>query len=105
MAARTKSAFHKSSNINDRQWVSLHSKNEAAMLYGMLISVQEDCIRLKSCPSANDETTYLILVLVEDKRQGLPVELDGMTSSIDVLVRRRWHDNRREESRGWEDEW
>ena len=25
------------------------------MLYGMWISVQEDYIRLKSCPSANDE--------------------------------------------------
>ena len=36
------------------------------MLYGMWISVREDWIRLKSSPSTNDETTYLILVLVED---------------------------------------
>ena len=35
-------------------------------------------IRLKSSPSANSETTYLILVLVEDERRLLPVELDSM---------------------------
>ena len=68
MAARTKSAFHKSSNVNVGQWVSLCSKNEAAVLYGVWISVREDWIRLKSSPSANDETTYLVLVLVEDER-------------------------------------
>ena len=63
-----------------------------AVPYGVWISVQEDCIRLKSCPSANDETTYLILVLVEDERQGLPVELNGTLSSVDPLARRRRHD-------------
>ena len=61
------------------------------MLYGVWISVQEDQIRLKSIPSSNDEMTYLILVLVEDKRRGLPVELDGTSSSVDPLVRRRRH--------------
>ena len=35
--------------------------------------------------------TYLVLVLVEDKRQGLPVELDGTMSSVDPLERRRRH--------------
>ena len=91
MAARTKSAFHRSSNVDVGRWVSLRSKNEAAVLYGVLISVREDWIRLKSIPSANDETTYLVLVLVEDKRRGLPVELDGTSSSIDPLARRRRH--------------
>ena len=33
--------------------------------------------------------TYLVLVLVEDKRRGLPVELDGTSSSVDPLARRR----------------
>ena len=47
------------------------------MLYGVRISVREDWIRLKSSPSTNDETTYLILVLVEDERRRLSVELDG----------------------------
>ena len=89
MAARTKLAFHRLSNIDIRRWVSLHSKNEVAVLYGIWISVREDWIRLKSRPSANDETTYLILVLVEDERRGLPVELDGTSSSIDSLTRRR----------------
>ena len=74
------------------------------MLYGVWISVREDWIRLKSNPSANDETTYLVLVLVEDERQSLPVELDGTLSSVDALTRRR-HDTRYEKSRGWEDEW
>ena len=59
------------------------------MLYGALISVQEDWIRLKSIPSANDETTYLVLVLVEDERRGLPIELDGTSSSVNPLARRR----------------
>ena len=66
------------------------------MLYGVWISVREDWIRLKSSPSTNDEITYLILVLVEDERGGLPVELDGTSSSIDTLVRRRRHDTRYE---------
>ena len=61
----------------------------------MLISVREDWIRLKSSPSTNDETTYLVLVLVEDQRRHLPVELDGTLSSVDALVRRR-HDTRYE---------
>ena len=65
------------------------------MLYGVWISVQEDCIRLKSCPSANDETTYLILVLVEDERRCLSVELDGTTSSVNTLMRGSWDDDRR----------
>ena len=95
MAARTKSAFHKSSNVNVGRWVSLRSKNEAAVLYGVLISVREDWIRLKSSPSTNDETTYLIMVLVEDERRGLPVELDGTSSSVDPLARRRRHVDRR----------
>ena len=47
--------------------------------------------KVKECPSANDETTYLVLVLVEDERRGLPVELDGTSSSIDPLARRRRH--------------
>ena len=63
------------------------------MLYGVWISVREDWIRLKSSPSANDETTYLVLVLVEDKRRSLSVELDGTSSSVDPLARRRRHDN------------
>ena len=66
------------------------------MLYGVWISVREDWIRLKSSPSTNDETTYLVLVLVEDQRRSLPVELDGTLSSIDALVRRRRHDMRYE---------
>ena len=103
VAARTKSAFHKLSNVDVGRWVSLRSKKEGAVLYGVWISVWEDWIRLKSSPSANDETTYLVLVLVEDKRRGLSVELDGTSSSVDPLVRRRRHDD--EESRGWEDEW
>ena len=41
--------------------------------------------------------TYFILVLVEDERRGLPVELDGMSSGIDMLTRRQWHDDRRYE--------
>ena len=74
----------------------LRSKKEAAVLYGMWISVREDWIRLKSIPSANDETTYLVLVLVEDERQSLPVELNGTSSSVNPLARRRRHvDDRR----------
>ena len=69
----------------------LRSKKEAAVLYGVLISVQEDYIRLKSSPSTNDETTYLVMVLVEDKRRGLPVEFDGAADSINSLARRRRH--------------
>ena len=91
MAARTKSAFHKSSNVDAGQWVSLRSKNEVAVLYGVWISVREDWIRLKSIPSTNDETTYLVLVFVEDERRGLPVELDGTSSSVDTLTRGRRH--------------
>ena len=63
------------------------------MLYGVWISVREDWIRSKSIPSANDETTYLVLVLVENERRGLPVELDGTSSSVNPLARRRRHDN------------
>ena len=47
--------------------------------------------KVKSSPSANDETTYLIMVLVEDERRSLPVELDGTTSGVDPLARRRRH--------------
>ena len=60
-----------------------------AVLYSVLISVWEDWIRLKSCPSTNDETTYLVLVLVEDERRHLSVELNGTTSSVNSLMRRR----------------
>ena len=31
------------------------------------------------------------MVLVEDERRGLPVELDGTTNSVDPLARRRRH--------------
>ena len=89
MAARTKSAFHKLSNVDVGRWVSLRSKNEAGVLYGTWISVREDWIRLKSSPSTNDETTYLVLVLIKNERRGLPVELDGTSSSVDPLARRR----------------
>ena len=65
MAAKTKSVFHKSSNVDVERWVLLRSKNEAAVLYGVWISVQKDWIRLKSSPSANDEMTYLVLVLLK----------------------------------------
>ena len=92
MAARTKLVFHKSLNIDVGQWVSLRSKKEAAVLYGVWISVREDWIRLKSSPSANDETTYLVLVFIEDQGRRLPVELDGTSSSVDPLARRRRHD-------------
>ena len=91
MAARTKSEFHKSSNVDVGRWVSLHSKKEAAVLYGVLISVREDYIRLKSSPSTNDETTYLIVVLVEDERRSLPVEFDGAADSVDSLTRSGRH--------------
>ena len=47
--------------------------------------------KVKSGPSANDETTYLVMVLVEDERRSLPVELDGASSSVDSLARRRRH--------------
>ena len=105
MDTRIKSAFHKSLNIDVGRWVSLCSKKEAAVLYGVWISVREDWIRLKSSPSTNDETTYLVLVLVEDKRRGLSVELNGTSSGVDMLARRRRHDMRYEKSRRWEDEW
>ena len=49
--------------------------------------------KVKASPSTNDEMTYLIMVLVEDERRGLPVELDGTTSSVDSLARRRRHVN------------
>ena len=71
--------------------MSLRSKKEAAVLYGVLISVREDYIRLKSSPSANDETTYLVMVLIKDERRGLPVELDGAADSVDSLTRSRRH--------------
>ena len=44
--------------------------------------------KVKSSPSTNDETTYLVL---EDERQGLPIELDGTSSSVNPLARRRRH--------------
>ena len=91
MAARTKSAFHRSSNVDVGRWVSLRSKKEAAELYGVLISVREDYIRLKPSPSTNDETTYLIMVSVEDERRGLPVEFDGTADSVNSLARSRRH--------------
>ena len=66
------------------------------MLYGVWIPVREDWIRLKSIPLANGEMTYLVLVLVEDERRSLPVELDGTSSSVNPLARRRRHvDDRR----------
>ena len=37
--------------------------------------------------------TYLVLVLVEDERRGLPVELDGASSSVNPLARRGRHVN------------
>ena len=49
--------------------------------------------KVKPGPSANDETTYLIMVLVEDERRGLPVELDGTSSSVNPLARRRHVDD------------
>ena len=49
--------------------------------------------KVKSSPSANDEMTYLIMVLVEDERRSLPVELDGTLSSVDPLTRRRHVDD------------
>ena len=61
--------------------------------------------KVKSSPSTNDETTYLVMVLVEDKRRGLPVELDGTSSSVDMLARGRRHVDEDIESSGWEDEW
>ena len=75
------------------------------MLYGVLISVREDYIRLKSSPSANDETTYLVMVLVEDERRGLSVEFDGTADSVDSLARRRRHVDDMKRSSRWEDEW
>ena len=35
--------------------------------------------------------TYLIMVLVEDERRGLPVEFDGAADSVDTLTRGRRH--------------
>ena len=61
--------------------------------------------KVKSSPSTNDETTYLVMVLVEDERRGLPVELDGTSSSVDSLARRRRHVDEGIKSRRWEDEW
>ena len=61
------------------------------MLYGVSISVREDYIRLKSSLSTNDETTYLVMVLIEDERRGLPVELDGAADSVNSLARSRRH--------------
>ena len=62
------------------------------MPYGVWISAQEDKIRLKSSPSANDETTYQILVLIEDKRRGSPVKLDSTVDSVSVFAS-SWHDD------------
>ena len=50
--------------------------------------------KVKSSLSANNETTYLVLVLVEDQGRRLPVKLDGTSSSIDTLARGRRHDTR-----------
>ena len=61
------------------------------MLYGVLISVWEDYIRLKSSPSTNDETTYLVMVLIENERRGLPVEFDGAADSVNSLARSGRH--------------
>ena len=47
--------------------------------------------KVKASPSANDETTYLIMVLVEDERRGLPVEFNSAADSVDSLARRRRH--------------
>ena len=107
MVARTKSAFHRSSNVDVGRWVSLRSKNEAAVLYGVLISVREDYIRLKSSPSSNDETTYLVMVLIENKRQGFPVEFDGAADSVNSLARSRRHvdDRKRVEDGRMSGEW
>ena len=63
--------------------------------------------KVKPSPSTNDETTYLIMVLVEDERRGLPVELDGTSSSINPLARRRRHvdDMKRVEDGRMSGEW
>ena len=47
--------------------------------------------KVKSSPSTNDETTYLVMVLVEDERRGLPVELNSAADSVNSLARRRRH--------------
>ena len=49
--------------------------------------------KVKASPSTNDETAYLIMVLVENERRSLPVELDGTSSSVDPLARRRRHND------------
>ena len=51
--------------------------------------------KVKSSPSANDETTYLIMVLIKDERRSLPVELNGTSSSVDALARGRRHVNKK----------
>ena len=47
------------------------------------------------------------MVLVEDERRSLPVELDGTSSSVDPLVRRRRHidDKKRVEVGRMSGEW
>ena len=64
---------------------------------GCAVQCVEICTRtldlVKVYSSANDEATYWILVLVEDKRSS-PVELNGMANSISMLVR-SWYDVRR----------
>ena len=47
------------------------------------------------------------MVLVEDERRGLPVELDGTMSSVDPLARRRRHveDMKRVEDERMSGEW
>ena len=58
---------------------------------GCAIQHMDICMRgldkVKVCPSTNDEMTYLVLVLVENQRRRLPVELNGTSSSIDALMR------------------
>ena len=50
----------------------------------------EICMRrlylVKILSSDNDEMTYQVLILVEDKRRGSPVELNGMMDSIGTLT-------------------
>ena len=45
------------------------------------------------------------MVLVEDERRSLPVELNGAADSVDTLTRRRRHVDEEYESSGWEDKW
>ena len=60
----------------------------------------EICMRrlylVKILSSDNDEMTYQVLILVEDKRGGSPVELNGMMNSIGTLTS-SWHDKKSRE--------